>query len=128
LVAFGSDSTIWLKATLFLCSSYPRCCLSYYELAYLWGFDQPFYGLQPLGLDGEQSPFTRIEEMAAHYIEALRQVQPSGPYFLGGWSFGGLVAFEMAQQLLRAGHQVALLAIFDTLAPIPGNYLLLGIV
>ncbi|AFZ17959.1 non-ribosomal peptide synthetase [Allocoleopsis franciscana] len=93
----------------------------YYELAYALGFDQPFYGLQPLGLDGEQAPFTRIEEMAAHYIEALRQVQPSGPYFLGGWSFGGLVAFEMAQQLLRAGHQVALLAIFDTLAPIPGN-------
>ena len=93
----------------------------YYELAYSLGFDQPFYGLQPLGLDGEQSPFTRIEEMAAHYIEALRQVQPSGPYFLGGWSFGGLVAFEMAQQLIRAGHQVALLAIFDTLAPIPGN-------
>jgi amino acid adenylation domain-containing protein len=93
----------------------------YYELAYSLGFDQPFYGLQPLGLDGKQSPFTRIEEMAAHYIEALRQVQPSGPYFLGGWSFGGLVAFEMAQQLLSAGHQVALLAIFDTLAPIPGN-------
>ncbi|HEY9830742.1 MAG TPA: amino acid adenylation domain-containing protein [Stenomitos sp.] len=93
----------------------------YYELAYALGFDQPFYGLQPLGLDGEQSPFTRIEEMAAHYIEALRQVQPSGPYFLGGWSFGGLVAFEMAQQLLDAGHQVALLAILDTLAPIPGN-------
>jgi thioesterase domain-containing protein len=59
--------------------------------------------------------------MAAHYIKALRQVQPSGPYFLGGWSFGGLVAFEMAQQLIRAGHKVALLAIFDTLAPIPGN-------
>jgi thioesterase domain-containing protein/acyl carrier protein len=93
----------------------------YYELAYSLGFDQPFYGLQPLGLDGEQSPFTRIEEMAGHYIEALRKVQPSGPYFLGGWSFGGLVAFEMAQQLLGAGHQVALLAIFDTLAPIPGN-------
>lgn len=98
----------------------------YYQLAYALGFDQPFYGLQPLGLDGEQAPFTRIEDMAAHYIEALRQVQPSGPYFLGGWSFGGLVAFEMAQQLLRAGHQVALLAIFDTLAPIPGNLPSLG--
>jgi thioesterase domain-containing protein/acyl carrier protein len=93
----------------------------YYQLAYCLGFDQPFYGLQPLGLDGQQPPFTRIEDMAAHYIEALRKVQPSGPYYLGGWSFGGLVAFEMAQQLLSSGHQVALLAILDTLAPVPGN-------
>ncbi len=93
----------------------------YYQLAYCLGFDQPFYGLQPLGLDGEQPPFTRIEDMAAYYIEALRKVQPSGPYYLGGWSFGGLVAFEMAQQLLSSGHQVALLAILDTLAPVPGN-------
>ena len=93
----------------------------YYQLAYCLGFDQPFYGLQPLGMDGQQPPFTRIEDMAAHYIEALRRVQPSGPYYLGGWSFGGLVAFEMAQQLLSSGHQVALLAILDTLAPVPGN-------
>ncbi|MBD1808186.1 amino acid adenylation domain-containing protein [Microcoleus sp. FACHB-SPT15] len=93
----------------------------YYELAYCLGFDQPFYGLQPLGLDGEQPPLTRIEDIAAYYINCLRKVQPSGPYFLGGWSFGGLVAFEMAQQLTRGGHQVALLALLDTLAPIPGN-------
>jgi len=93
----------------------------YYELAYCLGLDQPFYGLQPLGLDGEQPPLTRIEDMATHYIEALRRVQPDGPYFLGGWSFGGLVAFEMAQQLLASGHQVALLAILDTLAPVSGN-------
>lgn len=59
--------------------------------------------------------------MAAYYIEALRRVQPSGPYFLGGWSFGGLVAFEMAQQLQKAGDEVALLAMLDTVAPVPGN-------
>ncbi|HEY9667604.1 MAG TPA: thioesterase domain-containing protein, partial [Coleofasciculaceae cyanobacterium] len=82
---------------------------------------QPFYGLQPLGLDGKQTPLTRIEDMAAYYIEELRKIQPSGPYYLGGWSFGGLIAFEMAQQLISSGHQVALLAILDTLAPIPGN-------
>ncbi|MEW6497398.1 MAG: amino acid adenylation domain-containing protein, partial [Cyanobacteriota bacterium] len=98
----------------------------YYQLAYCLGFDQPFYGLQPLGLDGKQTPLTRIEDMAAYYIEELRKVQPSGPYYLGGWSFGGLVAFEMAQQLIRAGHQVALLAILDTLAPVPGNVPSLG--
>nr|WP_017317820.1 non-ribosomal peptide synthetase [Mastigocladopsis repens] len=93
----------------------------YYELAHQLGTNQPFYGLQPMGLDGETSPFTRIEDMAAYYIEALRRVQPSGPYFLGGWSFGGLVAFEMAQQLQKAGDEVALLAMLDTVAPVPGN-------
>ena len=93
----------------------------YYELAHQLGKNQPFYGLQPMGLDGESSPLTRIEDMAAYYIEALRTVQPRGPYFLGGWSFGGLVAFEMAQQLQASGHEVALLALLDTAAPVSGN-------
>ncbi|MDZ7955197.1 amino acid adenylation domain-containing protein [Nostoc sp. DedQUE09] len=93
----------------------------YYELAHNLGKNQPFYGLQPIGLDGKSSPLTRIEDMATHYIEALRSVQPKGPYFLGGWSFGGWVAFEMAQQLQKSGEEVALLAVLDTLAPIPGN-------
>lgn len=95
--------------------------LPYYELSRYLGSDQPFYGLQPFGMDGKQSPFTRIEEMASHYIEAVRVIQPRGPYYIGGWSFGGLVAFEMAQQLLSSGHQVALLAMLDTLAPISKN-------
>ncbi|MBI4782434.1 MAG: amino acid adenylation domain-containing protein [Oscillatoriophycideae cyanobacterium NC_groundwater_1537_Pr4_S-0.65um_50_18] len=94
--------------------------LPYYLLAQQMGLDQPFYGLQPLGIGGKP-PHTRIEEMAAYYIQAIRQVQPQGPYYLGGWSFGGLVAFEMAQQLRQAGHKVALLAVLDTLAPIPAN-------
>lgn len=93
----------------------------YYELAAQLGKNQPFYGLQPIGLDGKTPPLKRIEDMAAHYIEALRSVQPHGPYYLGGWSFGGWVAFEMAQQLHQAGEEVALLAVLDTLAPIPGH-------
>ncbi|NEU74383.1 amino acid adenylation domain-containing protein [Hassallia byssoidea VB512170] len=92
----------------------------YYELAHHLGTNQPFYGIQPIGIDGE-TPLTHIEEMAAHYIEALRKVQPKGPYYLGGWSFGGLVAFEMAQQLQKSGDEVALLAVLDTLAPIKSN-------
>jgi amino acid adenylation domain-containing protein len=92
----------------------------YYELAHHLGINQPFYGLQPIGIDGE-TPLTRIEEMAAHYIEALRKVQPKGPYYLGGWSFGGWIAFEMAQQLEKSGDEVALLAVLDTLAPIKSN-------
>lgn len=95
--------------------------LPYHELATHLGKDQPFYALQPCGLDGLQPPLTSIEEMAAYYIKALRQVQPKGAYQLGGWSFGGLVVFEMARQLHQAGEKVSLLAIFDTLAPIPNN-------
>jgi thioesterase domain-containing protein len=60
---------------------------------------------------------TRIEEMAARYLEAVRQIQPEGPYLLGGSSFGGVVAFEMAHQLLSGGQRVALLAMMDTPAP-----------
>lgn len=93
----------------------------YYELARQLGTDQPFYGLHPVGLTGKQPPYTQIEDMAAAYLKALRQVQPQGPYLLGGWSFGGLVAFEMAQQLQSVGQQVALLALIDTLAPVPQN-------
>ncbi|MDB9514491.1 amino acid adenylation domain-containing protein, partial [Kamptonema animale CS-326] len=93
----------------------------YYKLAAHLGKDRPFYALQPQGIEGESSPLTSIEDMAAFYIAAVREVQPQGPYFLGGWSFGGLVAFEMAQQLQQSGDRVALLAILDTLAPIPPN-------
>ncbi len=87
--------------------------LCYRELARLLGPDQPFYGLQAPGLAGEREPFARIEEMAAHYLEAVRQVQPRGPYSLGGWSLGGVVAFEMARQLHSRGEQVDLLALMD---------------
>ncbi|HEY0737917.1 MAG TPA: amino acid adenylation domain-containing protein, partial [Herpetosiphonaceae bacterium] len=72
--------------------------LSYLELARLLGPDQPFYAFQAAGLDGEQPPHTQVETIAAAYLSALRAAQPHGPYRLGGWSFGGLVAYEMARQ------------------------------
>ena len=88
----------------------------YSELATGLGPDQPFYGLQAAGL--YQEPHTSIEAMAGYYLSALRAVQPAPPYLLGGWSLGGPIAFEMAQQLQRAGETVALLALFDAPAPI----------
>ncbi|MBV9386823.1 MAG: amino acid adenylation domain-containing protein [Chroococcidiopsidaceae cyanobacterium CP_BM_ER_R8_30] len=88
----------------------------YYSLARQFD-DRPFYGLQPIALDGEHPPHTTIEAMATYYIEAILQVQPQGPYYVGGWSFGGVVAFEIAQQLQQAGHKVAFLAILDTAIP-----------
>jgi amino acid adenylation domain-containing protein len=89
----------------------------YLELAHHLGNDRSFYGLQPSGLDGKSTPLNRIEAIAAYYIQAIQTLQPHGPYFLGGWSFGGLVAFEMAQQLTQAGQPIGLLAILDTPAP-----------
>jgi len=88
--------------------------LIYRELSQHLGADQPFYGLQSPGLDGSQQPLTRIEEMAALYVKEILRVQPSGPYFLGGYCMGGTIAYEMAQQLLAQGEKVALLALFDT--------------
>ncbi len=88
--------------------------LEYYELARQMGTEQPFFGLQSRGLDGNQEPLTSIEAMATHYIHEIRQVQPEGPYYLGGRSFGGVVAYEMAQQLHQQGKQIALLALLDT--------------
>ncbi|BAZ09586.1 AMP-dependent synthetase and ligase [Calothrix sp. NIES-4071] len=86
----------------------------YYELARLIGSDQPFYALQSVGIDGLEQPLTRVEDMAVRYIEALRVVQPNGPYFVGGWSFGAYVALEIATQLEQQGQQVAKVVLLDT--------------
>ncbi len=90
----------------------------YADLATHLGREQPFYGLQSPGLDGEQEPLNQIEDMAAYYVAAMQTIQPQGPYHIGGWSLGGVVAFEMAQQLHSCGHKVALLALIDSYAPI----------
>jgi amino acid adenylation domain-containing protein len=79
--------------------------------------DQPVYGLQAKGLDGIESPHTCIEDMASHYIKEIKTVQPHGPYFLGGWCAGGVIAYEMAQQLYAQGETVELLTIFDAYPP-----------
>ncbi len=91
--------------------------LAFLPLARALGPEQPFYALQSRGLEDDAEPFARVEDMAAHYIEEVRSVDPEGPYHLAGWSFGGLVAFEMARQLQAAGREVALLALLDTAAP-----------
>ena len=91
--------------------------LYYHQLAHYLGQDQPFYGLQAVGLDGETEPDTRVEDMAARYIQEIQTVQPQGPYLLGGHSFGGWIALEMSKQLQLKGKKVARLAIFDTTVP-----------
>jgi amino acid adenylation domain-containing protein len=90
--------------------------LEYHALANHLDPDLPVYGLQSQGLDG-QPTLRRVEDMASHYIQEIRTIQPQGPYFLTGYSFGGLVAYEMAQQLAAQGQQTALLALLDSSAP-----------
>jgi amino acid adenylation domain-containing protein len=95
--------------------------LCFADLVRYLGPDQPVYGLQAQGLDGQLPPHTRVEDMAAHYIKEIRTVQPEGPYLLGGVCFGCIIAFEMAQQLQAQGQQVALLLMMDTYPP-PGFF------
>ena len=90
--------------------------LNFHGLARYLGEDQPVYGLQSRGLDGKSPPITRIGEMAAHYIKEIKTIQREGPYRLGGMSFGGVVAYEMAQQLHARGEQVSVLALLDSYA------------
>jgi amino acid adenylation domain-containing protein len=78
---------------------------------------QPFYALQAFGQEPGQTPDESIEQMAARYLQVVREVQPRGPYSLGGYSFGALVAYEMAQELLDQGETVALVALVDYAAP-----------
>src|SRR6266540_1075599 len=86
----------------------------YTALARELAADATVYGVEARGLDGAQPPHVRIESMASSYIDAIRTVQPDGPYRLVGWSLGGLVAYEMCQQFLLQGKEVGLLAMLDT--------------
>ena len=87
------------------------------HLAHLLGANRPFFGLQAKGLLGEDEPHRDISEAAEDYLKEMRQVQPSGPYMLGGFSGGGIIAYEIAQKLKAAGEDVAMLAMLDT--PLP---------
>ncbi|HVJ95070.1 MAG TPA: amino acid adenylation domain-containing protein [Labilithrix sp.] len=90
--------------------------LCYVRLAKYIGKDRPLYALQASGVEAGSSPVETVEAMAQAYVEAIRAVQPEGPYTLGGWSFGGYLAFEMARQLREAGEVVDHLVLLDSIA------------
>ena len=99
--------------------------LLYAPLLYQLGDDQPVYGLQARGLDGIAPPHRDVESMAAAYVQAIRTVQPQGPYFLGGECTGGKIAFAMACYLQAQGERVDLLVLLDTIlevTPPPPTY------
>lgn len=102
------------RPPLFLIHPIMGVTYPYMQLAHLLDKNQPVYGLRSLGLAESEQPEQSIPAMAKRYIAAIQTMQPAGPYFLGGWSFGGWVAHEMAYQLTEAGHEVALLALLDT--------------
>ena len=99
---------------LFLVHGAEGNVLLYRQLARYLGPDQPVYGFQSQGLNGNGSFHASIEEMASHYVRELVALQPSGPYRLGGYCLGGTIAFEMAQQLQAQGERVDLVAMLET--------------
>ena len=103
------------RTPLFLVHAADGNLLSYRDLVSYLDPNMPVYGFQETGLHG--APDSRVEDMAAHYVQAMQSVQRKGPYKLAGWSFGGVLAFEMARQLHAQGEDVSLLAMLDARSP-----------
>jgi acyl transferase domain-containing protein/thioesterase domain-containing protein/acyl carrier protein len=103
------------RLPLFVVSGVGGQVIAFNAAARHLGEDQPVFALQPQGLDGRSPFLTTVEDMAAYYVRAIREVRPHGPYNLAGYSFGGFVVFEMAQQLVAAGEKVSMLALLDTI-------------
>lgn len=91
------------------------------DLARVLGPDAPVYGLEAVGVGGHEAPLGSVEEMAERYLGEVRKVQPHGPYYLCGHSFGGLIAYELAGRLQAAGEEVGLLVLLDTWTPRPAQ-------
>jgi len=101
------------RTPLFLVHAAEGNVLLYRSLAAHLGSDQPVYGLQSAGLDGCTPIDSQFEHVASRYIHEIRQVQPHGPYMLGGYCLGGTLASEMARQLIESGESVGLLALIE---------------
>ncbi|MGN7610534.1 amino acid adenylation domain-containing protein [Magnetococcales bacterium HHB-1] len=105
------------KTPIFFSAGAGGNVLYFHALAQQMGRERTIYGLQPPGLDGITPPHTTIESLATHYIKTMKKIQPHGPYILGGHSFGGLVTFEMSQQLCAENEPVEHLILLDAPAP-----------
>lgn len=105
------------KPPFFCIHNFGGFVINYEPLSQALGTDQPFYGVQAFGLEGVNEPQTSIAEMAQYYLRAIQQIQPAGPYFLGGYCFGGVVAYQVASLLETQGQEVGLLALIDAYAP-----------
>jgi thioesterase domain-containing protein len=99
---------------IFLAHGLGGTALDFFQLVKHIPTPSSIYGMQAKGTDGVDEPFDRIEDLAQFHLDAIKEVQPRGPYFLIGYSLGGLVTLEMAQRLTRNGEKVALLAMLET--------------
>ncbi|MCC6488444.1 MAG: hypothetical protein IT364_13185 [Candidatus Hydrogenedentes bacterium] len=102
------------RPPLFLMAGGGGIVYTFYKLQNLLPPDQPVYALQDPALQAAIKPFETVEGLAEYQIRVIKSVQPEGPFLLGGWSFGGTVAYEMAQQLTREGHEVPVVFLMDT--------------
>jgi len=116
LVPFRTEGS---KEPLFVVHGLGGGVLHMRGLIHVLDTDRPFYALQARGLDGVSQPLRTIEAMAARYLEEATRVRPDGPRLLAGYSMGGVVAYEMAQQLAAAGRTIDALVLIDTGAPLP---------
>ncbi|MEV8516969.1 thioesterase domain-containing protein [Dactylosporangium sp. NPDC051484] len=121
----AADTTVVVKPDggqppLFLVPAVSGSPYAYLGLRTLLPADQPAVSFEGPGLSGSAPPSGSVEQLAAHYLTAIRRRWPHGPYLLAGWSFGGTVAFEMAHQLTAAGARVVLLALVD--GAVPGTF------
>lgn len=114
VVPFRESGT---RPPLFLVAGVGGHVLIFRELAELLGEDQPVYGLQGIGLDGTESPVSSMEEIAARYVREIVSMYPQGPYYVSGWSMGGIIAYEMALQLLQEKRELGRLIVMDAYAP-----------
>src|ERR1700722_19959930 len=99
---------------IFLAHGLGGTAMDFFQLVKYLKTQRPIYGMQAKGTDGVDEPFDRIEGLAQFYLDAIRKLQPHGPYFLVGYSLGGLVSLEMAQRLTQVGEKVALLAMLES--------------
>ncbi len=113
LVAIKSTGS---KLPLYIIPGSGASLLPFYAIAKNLAADQPLFGLQPKGLNGDEPPLASVVAIASHFVAEILKHNPQGPYSLAGYSFGGIIAYEMAQQLQKAGKEVRHLIMFDTIA------------
>jgi amino acid adenylation domain-containing protein len=121
LVSIQADGS---RIPLYIVHGAGESIMLFNSLASLLGKDQPIYGLQAKGINGIDKPFDNFREMASYYIQQILEQNPSGPYAISGFSMGGIIAYEMAQQMRQMGKEVVFLGLFDTDSHVSAPYYL----
>ncbi|MCE9567893.1 MAG: amino acid adenylation domain-containing protein [Planctomycetes bacterium] len=106
-----------IKPALFLIAGAGGHVFAFHQFARLLGSDQPTYGLKAVGVDGSEHPLESMKEIASRYLKEILHSRPNGPFIIGGYSIGAIIAFELALQLRAAGMEVPRVIVFDMLAP-----------